>query len=113
MNNLDYLLFLYVAAAAAPNEQWQDRRDIWNKILWKFSIIYENGILSVYVFQLLRDNGHWSQKYYNKYVQKTKEQCKRQKMGPKKRHHPKKGKFTIWKVKGFFFVVKAHNAFLE
>jgi hypothetical protein len=46
--------------------------DLWhsgNKILWKFSIIYESGILGVKVFLLSRDHGHWSKTYYYKYVQ--------------------------------------------
>jgi hypothetical protein len=36
-------------------------------ILWKFSMIYESGIMCVKAFLLSRDYGHWSQTHYYKY----------------------------------------------
>ena len=38
-----------------------------NKILWKFSIIYESGILGIKVL-LSQDYGYWSQTRYYKYT---------------------------------------------
>ena len=39
------------------------------KIMWKFSMIDENGILAVKVYLLWRDYGHGSQTHYYNYVQ--------------------------------------------
>ena len=66
-----------------------------NTILWKFSIIYENGILGVKVFPLLWDCGHWCQTHYYKYVEnELNEKCKGHMMGTSS---SKKGKLTIGK----------------
>ena len=66
-----------------------------NTILWKFSIIDENGILGGKVFPLLWDFGHWSQTHYYKYVEnELNEKCKGHMMGTSS---SKKGKLTIGK----------------
>ena len=68
-----------------------------NKILWKFSIIYESAILGDLFFCYYHVDGHWSQNHYYKYMQnELREKRKRYMMGPNEYHHPKK---ENWKEK--------------
>lgn len=82
-----------------------------NKMIWKFSILYDSGIIDVYIFMLSWDYGHWGQTHYYKYIQNK--LTKKYIYGAKRTSPPKRGEFTIGKENSSLLSYKCKHVYLS